>query len=394
MATAIHPKGVSDGITLSMDSSSPSLSGRRSALSAGVFLTATVTLSPSPPALLAARAEAGDYARPPPEVAPFRPPSGIENAAEPSRRITHVVFLDVATCNISQPRSTSSGVSDVCPADQVTTELGRVLVGLYGDAAPDTVRNFVNAVQSGALLGTDFSGIYVGEPFDGYVSAGRQGRRKDGDVEGWEPQEPRNRDISDPRCFVLKHDRSGVLSLALQASDDPPTVRRQNNYVPLQFMLTTQAAPGLDGQNVVFGRIVEASEVDDIKESFLKKAAARVVQNKSGDTSDTASMPMSTTGDLTTEMMEGSLDPTFLEGRKSAAVLETIAAQPTFRPLKATQRMYALARWLDVRAVASKQSWSRPIGRIVIRGTGIILAQRTVVEEDHLVEASALLGGG
>jgi len=354
-------------------------------LSGAVFMTTSV----SGPSLLpsVARAEAGDYARPPPEVAAFRPPEGIESAAEPSRRITHVVYLDVATCETSNLRSASSGPSEFCPEDQVTSELGRVLVGLYGDAAPDTVRNFISAVQTGAFKGTAFNGLYVGEPFDGYVTAGRQGRRKDGEVEGWVPQESLNRDLSDPSCFVLKHDGPGVLSLALQASDDPPAVRRQKDYVPLEFMLTTQAAPGLDGQNIVFGRLVEASEVDGIKESFLQKAAARVVQNRSTD-------PSSGAGGVSKVTMEGSLDPSFLEGRKSAAVLETIASQPTFRPLKATQRMYALARWLDVRAIASKQSWSRPIGPIVIRDTGVVLAQRTVVEEDHLVEASALLGGG
>ena len=368
----------------SQGSWTPHLS-RRSVLSGAVFMTTSV----SGPSLLpsVARAEAGDYARPPPEVAAFRPPEGIESAAEPSRRITHVVYLDVATCETSNLRSASSGPSEFCPEDQVTSELGRVLVGLYGDAAPDTVRNFISAVQTGAFKGTAFNGLYVGEPFDGYVTAGRQGRRKDGEVEGWVPQESLNRDLSDPSCFVLKHDGPGVLSLALQASDDPPAVRRQKDYVPLEFMLTTQAAPGLDGQNIVFGRLVEASEVDGIKESFLQKAAARVVQNRSTD-------PSSGAGGVSKVTMEGSLDPSFLEGRKSAAVLETIASQPTFRPLKATQRMYALARWLDVRAIASKQSWSRPIGPIVIRDTGVVLAQRTVVEEDHLVEASALLGGG
>jgi hypothetical protein len=52
--------------------------------------------------------------------------------------------------------------------------------GLYGNAAPATVANFLAVVQQGGLSGSSFSRISPGE----YIQAGRQGSRRLGELEG------------------------------------------------------------------------------------------------------------------------------------------------------------------------------------------------------------------
>lgn len=57
--------------------------------------------------------------------------------------------------------------------------INTLATGLYGNAAPDTVRNFVALAQSGALVGTTFHKVFPGE----FVKAGQQGSKRNGQVE-------------------------------------------------------------------------------------------------------------------------------------------------------------------------------------------------------------------
>lgn len=54
-----------------------------------------------------------------------------------------------------------------------------LFAGLYGNAAPDTVRNFLAMAQSGALSGTTFHKVFPGE----LIKAGQQGSKRNGQVE-------------------------------------------------------------------------------------------------------------------------------------------------------------------------------------------------------------------
>ncbi len=53
------------------------------------------------------------------------------------------------------------------------------VAGLYGNAVPRTVENFLALVSSGNLVGTTFSRVLAGE----YIQAGKQGQRRLGAVE-------------------------------------------------------------------------------------------------------------------------------------------------------------------------------------------------------------------
>lgn len=68
-----------------------------------------------------------------------------------------------------------------------------------------------------------------------------------------------NPDASDPSAFRLSHSRPGTLSLALTENDEDPVIKERPNYRNVEFLITTGPGPvpRLDGQNIVFGRVVE-----------------------------------------------------------------------------------------------------------------------------------------
>lgn len=51
-----------------------------------------------------------------------------------------------------------------------------------------------------------------------------------------------NADVLSGAAFRLRHDRAGVVSLALGANDDDAFLRERRGYTPLQFMVTTGEA--------------------------------------------------------------------------------------------------------------------------------------------------------
>ncbi|GFR40128.1 hypothetical protein Agub_g684, partial [Astrephomene gubernaculifera] len=77
------------------------------------------------------------------------------------------------------------------------------------------------------------------------------------------PRPQPNPEVSQSSSFRLRHLRPGTVSLALGESDEDPAARSAPGYRPVEFLITTGPGPvpRLDGQNIVFGRVLEGMGV-------------------------------------------------------------------------------------------------------------------------------------
>ncbi|KAF7810790.1 peptidyl-prolyl cis-trans isomerase CYP21-1 [Senna tora] len=153
----------------------------------------------------------------------------VEDKAEEEPEITHRVFLEV---------------------DIDGQRFGRIVIGLFGDVVPKTVENF-RALCTGET-GKNSSGIqlrYKGTPFhriiSGFMIQGgdiihRDGRGYESIYGGTFPDEN----------FKIKHSHAGVVSMVNSGPDSNGS----------QFFITTVKASWLDGDHVVFGKVIEGMD--------------------------------------------------------------------------------------------------------------------------------------
>ncbi|KAE9616457.1 hypothetical protein Lal_00034813 [Lupinus albus] len=153
-----------------------------------------------------------------------------EEKVEEDHEITHRVFLDV---DIDKQR------------------LGRIVIGLYGHVVPKTVENF-RALCTGEK-GESASGLklhYKGTPLhriiSGFVIQGgdivhHDGKGSGSIYGGTFPDEN----------FKIKHSHAGVVSMTNSGPDSNGS----------QFFITTVKAYWLDGEHVVFGKVVEGMDI-------------------------------------------------------------------------------------------------------------------------------------
>ena len=122
---------------------------------------------------------------------------------------------------------------------KLTTNKGSIVIKLYEDKAPETVKNFVNYTKSGSYNGTIFHRvipdfmIQTGDPL-GLGSGGPGFTFPD--------------EITD-----LKHSGPGILSMA----------NRGPKTNGSQFFITHKATPWLDGKHTVFGNVIKGQKVVD-----------------------------------------------------------------------------------------------------------------------------------
>uniref|UniRef100_A0A7N0TSX8 Peptidyl-prolyl cis-trans isomerase n=1 Tax=Kalanchoe fedtschenkoi TaxID=63787 RepID=A0A7N0TSX8_KALFE len=177
----------------------------------------------------------------------------------PDTTITDRVYMDFSICpTFLRPISDSDPTA--CPDSFL---LGRLVIGLYGNLVPITVSNFksmcTNPSPSHSYRGTLVHKIFPGQ----YFLAGRQSGRSD-KAEVRPPQYlARNLETVDPKAFLLKHSRAGVVSLCLSENDDDDDVKLDPDYRNVEFLITTGPGPcpQLDNNNIVFGTVIEGLDV-------------------------------------------------------------------------------------------------------------------------------------
>jgi len=247
---------------------------------------------------------------------PFPSPSPSSQAVATTDlfSITDRVYLDIGMCPEAIRQNRTLGDKSVLCSDPVS--LGRLNIGLYGDAAPGTVATFKTLISSGALNGTQFSKILPGQ----WLIAGKQGSKRQGFLEP--PPEiqqgPSNPDLLNSSAFKLRHTRPGILSLNLSENEDEDGIRLRPGYKALSFIIT--AGPGavaLDGENIVFGQV------------------------------------------------EG--------GGDGVDVVSAICSVPTFSPSQNMLNYNKFAMLLgDDRAEKVRKTWGRPLKAVVITGSGLL----------------------
>ena len=301
--------------TAAADDSQPAT--RRHTLAAAAAAAAALTIgatAPPPSSAAATNEEA--------------PPSSAAAASGPDLTVTDTVFLEfgLADSALKAPGERTLGDRTIIPAP--SRSLGRLEIGLYGNACPATARNLLALARGGALVGTVVSRISPGE----YVQLGRQGSRRLGELEGVEQLLAPNTDVALPAGFSLPHARPGTVSLSLAAdNDEDPAVRERAGYRPTELLITTGPGPvpRLDGLNLVFGRV---------------------------------------TAGMTT--------------------LAAVAAVPSFQPDARSQQLNAFAKFIgDDRADKVRRRYGRPLKAVVITAAGVVGEEQQQAQQQQQQQA-------
>jgi len=137
-------------------------------------------------------------------------------------------------------------------------KLGRIVLELFGDVVPRTVENF-RALCTGECGISPVSGkklCYKGSKFHRIIPSKiiQGGDITKGDGSGGVSIYGQDGDgtFADEN-FKLKHDRPGLISMAHKGG--------QAGMNCSQFFFTSKAAPKLDGQHVVFGRVIQGMDL-------------------------------------------------------------------------------------------------------------------------------------
>lgn len=123
---------------------------------------------------------------------------------------------------------------------EIVTTRGRVVVGLFGEAAPTTVANFLSYVDAGFYDGTIFHRVLPAFMI--------QGGGFDADLERVPTEAPVGLEI----IPGLEH-TAGIVSMA-RISGEPHSATSQ-------FFICVAEAPQLNGSYAAFGKVLEGYEV-------------------------------------------------------------------------------------------------------------------------------------
>ncbi|KAM5550041.1 peptidyl-prolyl cis-trans isomerase CYP21-1 [Rosa sericea] len=153
-----------------------------------------------------------------------------EEKVEEVPEITHRVYLDI---DIEEQR------------------LGRIVIGLYGQVVPKTVENFRAFCTGEKGKGVNGKRLhYKGTPFHRIVSGFmiQGGDIIHGDGKGYESIYGGT--FADEN-FKVKHSHAGTVSMVNTGPDSNGS----------QFFITTIKASWLDGEHVVFGKVIQGMDM-------------------------------------------------------------------------------------------------------------------------------------
>uniref|UniRef100_T1J488 Peptidyl-prolyl cis-trans isomerase n=1 Tax=Strigamia maritima TaxID=126957 RepID=T1J488_STRMM len=124
-------------------------------------------------------------------------------------------------------------------------DAGRIVIGLFGDIAPKTVKNFVTLATTGhdgnTYKGTAFHRVIKDFMIQGGDLAARDGS---GSISIYGPK-------FDDENFKINHWKAGLISMA----------NAGKNTNGCQFFITTTTTSWLNGRHTVFGSVIDGMDV-------------------------------------------------------------------------------------------------------------------------------------
>ncbi|GBG80867.1 hypothetical protein CBR_g31423 [Chara braunii] len=166
-------------------------------------------------------------------------PRSVRNIPGVDSTITSRVFMDFGLCPTATRSGRTLGNRSIVCDQPDELPLGRVVIGLYGKQAPQSVANFVAMCNGSA--GSTYAGTLIHRIVPGqFIQGGKLGAADKGEV--MPPSKlSRNQELVSPSAFKLRHTRPGTVSLCLSVNDDTDAQRKRMDYQSVEFLITTGA---------------------------------------------------------------------------------------------------------------------------------------------------------